>query len=225
MLPHDSTSAVWKAVATGSRWQLFPASRSTVSAACTAAAAALPLADAPEVAGRVLLPALLAVRVLRHAVPVGRGQGAAAKEAARHGGQARRRARVKRDHGVQVTLDNALSDERGSSLDLIALDQALAELEALAPRQGRVVELRFFAGREDRLPVDANLLLALVAPRAVLMNYGLNDEVSNVWANEQSYHSARPVFAALGATSDLDVTLAGAGRSAPSGTCTMYMTS
>lgn len=64
---------------------------------------------------------------------------------------ARRRARVKRDHGVQVTLDNALSDEGGSSLDLIALDQALAELETLAPRQGRVVELRFFAG----LDIDA----------------------------------------------------------------------
>jgi len=59
---------------------------------------------------------------------------------------ARYRGRVKRDHGVQVTLDDALSDERGTSLDLIALDTALQELEALSPRQGRVVELRFFAG-------------------------------------------------------------------------------
>ena len=59
---------------------------------------------------------------------------------------ARRRARVKRDHGVQVTLDDALSDERGTSLDLVALDGALRELEALAPRQGRVIEMRFFAG-------------------------------------------------------------------------------
>jgi hypothetical protein len=59
-------------------------------------------------------------------------------------------------------------------------------------------QLRFFSGREDRLPVDANLLVALVAPRAFLMNYGLNDEVSNVWANEQcyasrsSFHRTRP---------------------------------
>ncbi len=59
---------------------------------------------------------------------------------------ARRRARVKRDHGIQVTLDEALSDERTTSLDLVALDEALQELEALAPRQGRVVEMRFFAG-------------------------------------------------------------------------------
>ena len=59
---------------------------------------------------------------------------------------ARRRARVKRDHGVQVTLDDALSDDRGTSLDLVALDDALRELEALSPRQGRVIEMRFFAG-------------------------------------------------------------------------------
>ena len=59
-------------------------------------------------------------------------------------------------------------------------------------------QLRFFAGREDRLPVDANLLVALIAPRACLMNYGLNDEVSNVWGNEQCYHSAQRVYTALG---------------------------
>lgn len=60
-------------------------------------------------------------------------------------------------------------------------------------------QLRFFAGREDRLPVDANLLMALVAPRALLTNYGLNDEVANVWGNEQAYHSALKVYRALGA--------------------------
>ncbi|MBI4625722.1 MAG: alpha/beta fold hydrolase [Verrucomicrobia bacterium] len=59
-------------------------------------------------------------------------------------------------------------------------------------------QIRFFSGREDRLPVDANLLVALVAPRALLMNYGLNDEVSNVWGSEQTYHSAQKVYAALG---------------------------
>lgn len=59
-------------------------------------------------------------------------------------------------------------------------------------------QLRFFAGREDRLPADANLLVALVAPRACLMQGGLNDEVSNVWALEQVYGSALRVFTALG---------------------------
>lgn len=55
-------------------------------------------------------------------------------------------------------------------------------------------QLRFFAGREDRLPVDANSLVALIAPRAVLMEYGLNDEVSSVWGAEQTYHSVKPVY-------------------------------
>jgi RNA polymerase sigma factor (TIGR02999 family) len=59
---------------------------------------------------------------------------------------ARRRNAAKRDFGVQVTLDDALSSDPGDSLDLIALDEALQELETLSPRQGRVVELRFFAG-------------------------------------------------------------------------------
>ncbi|MEO8620114.1 MAG: ECF-type sigma factor [bacterium] len=58
----------------------------------------------------------------------------------------RRRRAIRRDHGIRVTLDNALSDEGTGTLDLIALDIALQELEALSPRQGRVVELRFFAG-------------------------------------------------------------------------------
>lgn len=59
---------------------------------------------------------------------------------------ARRRRRVKRDHGIRVTLDEALVAGEGPSLDLIALDEALAGLERLAPRQARVVELRYFGG-------------------------------------------------------------------------------
>jgi dienelactone hydrolase len=58
-------------------------------------------------------------------------------------------------------------------------------------------QVRFFAGFEDRLPVDANLLIAMIAPRSILMEYGLNDEVSNVWGGEQAYHSALKVFTAL----------------------------
>jgi pimeloyl-ACP methyl ester carboxylesterase len=61
-----------------------------------------------------------------------------------------------------------------------------------------VPRLRFFAGREDRLPIDANLLVALVAPRSVLMEWGHNDEVSNTWANEQTYYSALKVYKMLG---------------------------
>jgi len=51
-------------------------------------------------------------------------------------------------------------------------------------------DFRFFSGREDRLPVDGNLLVDLIAPRSILMIYGLNDEVSNTWGNEQTYYHA-----------------------------------
>ncbi len=64
---------------------------------------------------------------------------------------ARRRRAVKRDGGVRVTLqDHSAVNDAGTSqaLDVIALDDALKRLEALDPRQARVVELRFFAGLE-----------------------------------------------------------------------------
>ena len=59
-------------------------------------------------------------------------------------------------------------------------------------------QLRFFSGREDRLPIDANLLVAMIAPRAALIEYGLNDEVSNTWGDEQAYDSALKVYKLLG---------------------------
>jgi pimeloyl-ACP methyl ester carboxylesterase len=59
-------------------------------------------------------------------------------------------------------------------------------------------QLRFFTGREDRLPVDGNLMAALIAPRALLMEWGTNDQVSNTWGNEQTYYSALKVYKMLG---------------------------
>ena len=61
-----------------------------------------------------------------------------------------------------------------------------------------VPRLRFFSGREDRLPIDGNLLVAMIAPRATLLEYGLNDEVSNSWGDEQAYYSALKVYKLLG---------------------------
>lgn len=58
--------------------------------------------------------------------------------------------------------------------------------------------LRFFSGREDRLPVDGNLLLAAIAPRPFLIQHGFNDEVTSVWGDEQSYASAAKVYEMLG---------------------------
>jgi pimeloyl-ACP methyl ester carboxylesterase len=59
-------------------------------------------------------------------------------------------------------------------------------------------QLRFFTGREDRLPIDGNLLQAMIAPRSIISLYGLSDEVGNTYGNEQSYYSSEKVFQLLG---------------------------
>jgi cephalosporin-C deacetylase-like acetyl esterase len=68
-----------------------------------------------------------------------------------------------------------------------------------------VPRLRFFSGREDRLPVDGNLLVALVAPRACLITYGNNDEVGQPWPMEQAYLSALRAYQLLGKPDALGV--------------------
>lgn len=59
---------------------------------------------------------------------------------------ARQRGREKRGAGIQVTslADNAIAPQ--PSVDIVALDDVLERLAAVDPQQGRVVELRFFAG-------------------------------------------------------------------------------
>lgn len=64
---------------------------------------------------------------------------------------------------------------------------------------------RYFSGHEDRLPVDANSLLALIAPRAVLMEWGYNDEVANGWAQEQTYKAALKVYERFGKPENLQI--------------------
>jgi RNA polymerase sigma factor (TIGR02999 family) len=59
---------------------------------------------------------------------------------------ARRRNAAKRKGGNKVTLDNALLLFPTSSVDLMALDDALRGLAKLDSQQSRIVELRFFAG-------------------------------------------------------------------------------
>ena len=64
----------------------------------------------------------------------------------------RRRHARKRDGGVPLPLDsgsaNPLNPSALGPIDVIAIDEALAQLEMLDARQARVVEMRFFAGLE-----------------------------------------------------------------------------
>lgn len=63
---------------------------------------------------------------------------------------ARRRGRDKRGgDAVQITVDDVVVAEerpRLDVIDVIAIDQALHDLEQLDPDQARIVELRFFGG-------------------------------------------------------------------------------
>jgi RNA polymerase sigma factor (TIGR02999 family) len=64
----------------------------------------------------------------------------------------RRRQTRKRDGGVPLPLDSGIGNRTNTSpvepIDVIAIDEALAQLETLDARQARVVEMRFFAGLE-----------------------------------------------------------------------------
>ena len=59
-----------------------------------------------------------------------------------------------RDHGAakrggsvqKISLDDAVLFSKEKSAELVALDELLNRLAAIDPQQGRVVELRFFAG-------------------------------------------------------------------------------
>jgi RNA polymerase sigma factor (TIGR02999 family) len=60
---------------------------------------------------------------------------------------ARSHARDKRGGGaVQVTLGELEALDGRRAADLVALDEALRELEQFDPQKGRIVELRYFAG-------------------------------------------------------------------------------
>lgn len=59
---------------------------------------------------------------------------------------ARQRGRDKRGGGVSVTSLNENVVAATSSVDIVALDEALDRLAAIDPQQCRVVELRFFVG-------------------------------------------------------------------------------
>jgi RNA polymerase sigma factor (TIGR02999 family) len=49
-------------------------------------------------------------------------------------------------NAVTLSLDDAVAISQGMNADVVALDKALTELSDLDAQQGRIVELRFFAG-------------------------------------------------------------------------------
>jgi len=60
---------------------------------------------------------------------------------------ARQHAAAKRGAGcITLTFDEAIGLPQKAEIDLVALDDALKELNSMDPRQSNIVDLRFFAG-------------------------------------------------------------------------------
>lgn len=58
--------------------------------------------------------------------------------------------------------------------------------------------LRYFSGREDKLPIDQHHLMALVAPRGLMMYSAYSEHEGNCFGYEQAYRSVRSVYRFLG---------------------------
>lgn len=67
--------------------------------------------------------------------------------------------------------------------------------------------LRFFIGRENKLPVDQNLLMALVAPRGLMLTSSIFENQGNPWGIEQAYMSAKKAYNFLGAEDKIAIDL------------------
>jgi len=65
--------------------------------------------------------------------------------------------------------------------------------------------LRFFVGREHKLPVDQNLFMALIAPRGLMLSTAINEGASNPWGIEEAYHATQKVYDFLGAEDNLAI--------------------
>ena len=89
-----------------------------------------------------------------------------AAQAMRHvlvDGARRRAARIRGDLGRELPEEGVEQPAQASSLELIALDEALDRLRQLWPRKARVVELRFFGGlSNDEVSAAVGVSLATV---------------------------------------------------------------
>lgn len=67
--------------------------------------------------------------------------------------------------------------------------------------------LRFFAGRENQLPFDQNSMLALIAPRALLLTASYTEASTCVVGFEENYRSLKQVYDMLGAGNKIGLRL------------------
>lgn len=83
---------------------------------------------------------------------------------------ARRRLAHKRGGGAErVPLDESHAAAAAYSAELLDLEAALAQLEALSPRQAQIVECRYFGG----MSVEQTAAALQVSPRTVVSDWAL----------------------------------------------------
>ena len=80
-----------------------------------------------------------------------------------------RGAQKRQADAVRVSFDEALAVSNDTSLDFIALDDALEALATFDVRKSRVIELRFFAG----LSVEETASVLNVSPETVMRDWRL----------------------------------------------------
>jgi RNA polymerase sigma factor (TIGR02999 family) len=80
---------------------------------------------------------------------------------------------------AHLSLDDidAAMPEQGEPVDLVLLDDALARLSSIDPRQGRIVELRFFGG----LTVEETATVVGISPRTVKREW----QMSRAWLRRE----------------------------------------
>jgi len=83
--------------------------------------------------------------------------------------------------------------------------------------------LRYFAGRENKLPFDAHYMIALMAPRPMLMTEGDADDVGETWGAQQAFLSAREVYALLGQPHNLNIAFHSGGHRLPTQVLNTYV--
>jgi len=83
---------------------------------------------------------------------------------------------AKRDGGCKLELDDTVVFQR-RSLDLVALDDALAELAKLNPQQSKIVELRFFGG----LSIEESARVLGLSSATVMRKWS----TARIWLHQQ----------------------------------------
>ncbi len=90
---------------------------------------------------------------------------------------AREHRAAKRDAGLKLVLDDALAPHPLREINLVVLVDALQELSRLDPRQGQVVELRFFGG----LSIEETSQVLGVSPATVKRDW----TTARIWLQKQ----------------------------------------